>query len=103
MYKHRITEQVKYGHFGEYYELLTEFDTLLTEKGFRPFTAWAPTVGTANEIVLETDYPDLIQFDKQTRAILTDSECMKSIRRMAELTVQGTTRDELLETAYQIA
>jgi hypothetical protein len=66
-------------------------------------TAWAPYAGSMNQVVMESDYKDLATLDKEARAFQQDADCMKLWRRMGEVSVQGKTYVEILETAYQIA
>jgi hypothetical protein len=98
MYRFRVTVQVRYGHFKEYYELLMRLNEISRERGWVEFTYWAPTVGIGNELVGEADYPDLAAFQKESDAFQLDSEAMEVLRESGEHIVQGSARTELLET-----
>ena len=65
---------------------------------FRPeSTTWTPAVGTSNDAVLETEYPDLATFEKFNHAFQSDPESMKVFRGAAGIVVQGSAHDELIE------
>jgi hypothetical protein len=98
MYRLRLTSQVKYGHFKEYYELSTKLNELIRERGWTEPRLWTPTVGIGNEVVAEWDYPDLATVQKEGDAFATDAEAMELNRSFAEHVVQGSVRSELLET-----
>jgi hypothetical protein len=98
MYRVRLTAQVKYGHFKEYYELSKKLNELSRQRGWTEYRLWVPTVGIGNEMVAEWDYPDLATFQKEGDAFMTDAEAMELNRSFAEHVVQGSVRSELLET-----
>jgi hypothetical protein len=103
MYRQRINQQVLYGQFREY---MTVAETLIArrrELGLAEATVWAPTFGTANEVIWETDYPDLATFERENEAFYSDAEAMEQWRQLWQLAVQGSTRDELLSEAPRIA
>ena len=56
MYRHRFYVQVKYGHFKENLMVWEQLNELARSRGWPESTFWAPTVGTANEFIVETDY-----------------------------------------------
>jgi hypothetical protein len=97
MYRHRAYAQVIYGHFNEFLKATEELNAIARKKGWPESTIWTPVVGTGNEAVLETDYPDLATFEKINRAFQSDSESMKIYRGTAGLVVQGSARDEIFE------
>jgi hypothetical protein len=103
MYRQRICQQVLYGQFREYTEIAEEVIALRRKLGLSAPMLWAPTFGTANEVVWEIDYPDLATFQRENEAFYSDAEAMKQWRRLWQLAVQGSTRDELLEQAPHIA
>jgi len=97
MYRHRAYAQVIYGHFNEFLKATEELNAIARKKGWPESTIWTPVVGTGNEAVLETDYPDLASFERINRAFQSDSESMKIYRGTAGLVVQGSVRDEIFE------
>lgn len=103
MYRHQMRQQVLYGHFREFLETCEELNAVTRARGWRESSFWVPTIGTANEIIIEAEYPDLATFEKENRAFYSDPECMKLVRRLAELVAQGTVRDEILEPAPHLA
>ena len=84
-------------------EIAKEVIALRQKLGLATPTLWAPTFGTANEVVWELDYPDLAAFQHENEAFYSDADAMKQWRRLWQLAVQGSIRDELLEEAPRIA
>jgi hypothetical protein len=103
MYRQRIRQQILYGQFREYMEIAEEVFELRMKLGLATPTLWAPTFGTANEVVWETDYADLATFQRENEIFYSDVEAMKQWRRLWQLAVQGSIQDELLEQAPRIA
>ena len=103
MYQQRIRQQVLYGQFRDYLNIAEEVIALRRKLGLATATLWTPTVGTANEIVWQIEYSDLATFQRENKAFHSDPEVMEKWRRLWQLAVQGSTRDELLEEAPHIA
>jgi hypothetical protein len=102
VYRFRFTVQVRYGHFKEHLEGWQQLNEIARSRGWVESTFWAPTVGTANEFVVEMDYPDLATFQREGDAFSSDVEAMTLFRSMSEFVVDGSGRTELLETAPQL-
>jgi hypothetical protein len=103
MYRHRIRQQILYGQFREYMEIAEEVIALRRKLGLAAASLWAPTFGTANEVVWETEYADLATFQRENQAFYSDVEAMKQWRLLWQHAVQGSVQDELLEEAPPIA
>ncbi len=103
MYRQRIRQQVLYGQFREYMEVANEVIALRQKLGLATPVLWVPMFGTGNEVVWEIDYPDLATFQRENEAFYSDADVMKQWRRLWQHAVQGSTHDELLEEAPQIA
>jgi hypothetical protein len=103
MYRARFSVEVRYGHFAEYLKSAEQLNEIARARGWVESTFWTPAVGTANEFIAETDYPDLATFEKEGDAFQSDAEAMQLVRNSAEHVVQGTGRSELLQTAPQLA
>ena len=103
MYQQRIRQQVLYGQFRDYMKIAEEVIALRRKLGLAAAILWVPTVGTANEVVWQIDYPDLATFQSENETFHSDAEVMKQWRRLWQHAVQGSTRDELLEEAPHIA
>lgn len=103
MYRQRIRQQVLYGQFREYLEIAEAVVTRRQALGLSAARLWAPVVGVANEVVWEVDYPDLATFERENAAFYGDAEAMQQWRALWQLTVEGSTRDELLQEAPRIA
>src|SRR4051794_6791765 len=103
MYRHRIRQQIHYGQFREYREIAEEVIARRAKLGLAASTLWAPTFGTANEVVWEIDYPDLATYERENEAFYSDAEVMDGWRRLWQHTVQGSIQDELLVEAPHTA
>ena len=103
MYRQRIRQQILYGRFREYTEIAAKLISLREKLGLAPATLWVPTVGTANEIVWEIDYPDLATFERDNESFYSNAEAIEQWRLLWQITVQGSTHDELLQEAPLIA
>ena len=103
MYRHRFYAQIVYGHFKENLEVWERLNELARSRGWAESTFWAPTVGTGNQFIVETDYPDLTTFQRQSEAFFADSEAMTLFRSTSEHVVEGSAHDEILQTAPQLA
>jgi hypothetical protein len=97
MYRHRLYQQVKYGHFNEFLKINDELNAIARKKGWPESTAFTPVVGTGNSIVLEAEYADLATFERVNRAFQTDPESMKIYRGSADIVVQWSAHDEIFE------
>jgi hypothetical protein len=103
MYRQRMRQQVVYGQFREYRQIAELVMARRRELGLAEQRLWAPVVGAGNEIVWETDYPDLATFERENDAFNADVEAMKQWRALWQLAVPGSTHDELLQEAPRIA
>jgi hypothetical protein len=103
MYRQRIRQQILDGQFREYMEIAEEVIALRGKLGLAAAVVWAPVVGTANEVIWEIDYPDLATFERENEAFYSNADVMTQWRQLWQLTVQGSTQDELLGEAPRIA
>ncbi len=99
MYRHRIRQQVLYGHFREFMQIADELNSIARARGWRESTIWTPTVGTSNEVIIEAEYPDLATFEQEDQAFISDPDAMKLLRSLSQHVVQGSAQSELLEPA----
>lgn len=97
MYRHRAYQQVVYGRFNDFLKIVDELNAVARKRGWPVSSVWSPVVGTGNEAVIEEDYADLASFATVSSAFQSDAEAMKLYRGMAQVVVQGSAHDELLE------
>lgn len=103
MHRHQLHVKVQLGRFRDYYDVITNMNETLESKGMTPVQIWAPTAGAEmNTVILVTDHASLVEWDREMKQFMTDPEVMKLWRESAEY-VEGHPREELWETAYQIA
>ena len=103
MYRQRTRQQILYGQFREYMTVAEEVIARRRKLGLAESILWAPTFGTANEVVWEINYPDLATYQRENEAFYSDADVMKQWRRLWQHAVQGSIKDELLEEAPHIA
>jgi len=103
MVRSRFIVQVRYGHFAEYLKAGEQLNEIARARGWAEATFWVSAAGTANELIVDVDLPDLATFEREGEAQSSDAEWMKVVRGTADLVVQGTGRSELLLTAPQLA
>jgi hypothetical protein len=97
VYRHRLYQQVIYGHFNEFLKANDELNAIARKKGWPQSTIWMPVVGTGNDVVVETEYADLATFERVNHAFQSDPDSMKIFRGTAGIVVQGSVHDELFE------
>jgi hypothetical protein len=103
MYRHRIRQQILYGQFRDYLGVAGDVMARREKLGLAASRLWAPAFGNANEVVWETDYPDLATYEREHAAFYSDPEAMEQWRQLWQHAEQGSTHDELLMEAPQIA
>ncbi len=97
MYRHRAYQQVVYGRFNDFLKIVEGLNAVARKHGWPESTVWSGVVGTGNEAVVEEEYSDLASFAKVTAAFESDAEAMKLFRSLANLIVQGSAHDELIQ------
>jgi hypothetical protein len=97
MYRHRTYQQVIYGRFNDFFKTVEGLNAVAHKRGWPESTVWAPVVGTSNEAVIEAEYSDLATFARVSTTFQADAEAMKLFRELAQLVVQGSAHDELVE------
>ena len=60
------------------------------------------TVGIFNELIIETDYPSLADFEKSQKVMYGDPEIVKQLMRVNEASIPGKGWSELLELAETV-
>lgn len=103
MVRERVIQTIKYGYFREARDGLEELARLCGEKGLRVLTCWAPVAGVVNELIIETEFESLAEFEREQLAFFSDAEIMKRWRDVAQYIVEGSGRAELLESAPALA
>ena len=97
MYRHRAYQQVVYGRFNDFLKTVEELNAVAHKRGWPESSVWTPVVGVGNEAVIEAEHSDLASFARVNSAFQADAEAMKLFRGLAQVVVQGSARDELIE------
>ena len=103
MVRERVIQTVKYGKFREARDAIEELNQACKQKGLRELTCWAPVAGVSNEIIIETEYGSLADFEREQAAFYSDPDTMKAWRSVAEYIIEGSGRSELIESAPALA
>ena len=103
MVRSRTIWTIKYGHFREALEVLTELNRVCGEKGMESSTFWGPLAGINNEIIIETEYESLADFERANATFYADPDVMSLWRSIAQYVIEGSGRSELIETAPSLA
>jgi hypothetical protein len=98
MYHARLTVQVKAGRFKEHLAIIEKMNALTRTRGWTEATYWIPTVGIANQVVSEFEYPDLATMEREGAASFSDPEMMALVKDAVDCIVDGSIRSELFQT-----
>jgi len=98
MYKARLIVQVKAGRFKEHLGILEKMNALAQSRGWTEATYLIPTVGVANQVISEFEYPDLATFEQEGGASFSDPEMMALVKDAVDCIVDGSIRSELFQT-----
>jgi len=85
--------------WNEALDLIREVDEIQAAAGRATGTVWTQVVGQFNEIVIETDYPDLSTYERESGAMMSDPATMKLFSRFEEVTVTEKGYNELFMSA----
>ena len=96
-YRTRMIAMIKYGHFGEYLKMVKKLDEIGRARGWAAARLFVPTAGAGNELIIESEYPDLATLQKEHEEFYADEQAFQVFRSGAEHIVEGSVRSELLE------
>lgn len=103
MYRYVQSCEIRYGHWNEAMSACDELNKLASDKGLRPMRLLAPVVGHDNQLVLEAEFEDLTQYERETEQFYGDADLMAAFRRLAAETVQGSSETSLYMDAPHLA
>jgi hypothetical protein len=92
MYRMHQRWEVLYGHFADYIKNIEECNAIARKRGWVEFTAWSPTTGKANVVVLMSEYPDYATYKQEEDAAQADPAFMKAWREGSQFLVQAQAR-----------
>ena len=88
--------------WNEMATLHAEFNKLLESKGMTMATLWTQSWGPFNELVIETDYPDLATYEKERSMFMEDPDFGPLLERMTKASVPNWGHSEMWETASTV-
>ncbi len=103
MYRYAQSCEVLYGHWNEAMTACDELNKLASDKGIRPARVLAPVVGHDNWLILEIEYDDLAQYQRETARFYGDADLMGAYRKLAAQVVQGTSESTLYMDAPHVS
>jgi hypothetical protein len=103
MIRWRLHGEIQYGKFREELEIWKQIGELTIKRGWPKLSVWSPVVGTGNKLIVEADYPDMATWERVNGEFLSDAEVMGLFRQAATYVIQGTSFDELLSAAPELA
>jgi len=104
MYRERALIRVTAEGWNGAIETYTRLNQIARERGWQQMTIWTQTFGPFGELVIETDYPDLDTYERETRAFFADEECMKlTMEGMTNLRQEAGGHNELWQRAEAVA
>ena len=103
MIRWRLHGEIQYGKFREELEIWKQIGELTIKRGWPKLTVWSPVVGQSNLIIVEADFPDMAAWERVNNEALTDAEYMGLFRQAATYVIQGTSFDELVSAAPELA
>ena len=103
MIRYRNIYTATYGHYADVLSLYEQLNEVSQSRGWRTATFLAPTVGEANVLIAEYEFPDLATFEAESKASMSDPEWMKIYRAIYQHVYPQSARTELLEEAPHLA
>lgn len=103
MVRYRLHGEIEYGKFREALEIWKQIAELSVKRGWPKLTVWSPVVGQGNIMIIEADYPDMATWERVNGEFLSDAEVMGLFRQTAAYVTQGSSYDELLSAAPDLA
>ena len=85
--------------WNEALDLIREIDEIQAAADRATGTVWTQVVGQFNEIIIETDFPDLATYQRENEALMSDPAALKLFPRFDEITVADKGYNELFMTA----
>lgn len=85
--------------WNEFLDLVHQIDEVQIAAGRATGTVWTQVVGQFNEIIIETDHPDLATYERESEAVMSDPAVLKLFPRIQEITVADKGYSELFMTA----
>jgi hypothetical protein len=101
--RYRLHGEIEYGKFREALDIWKQLAELSVKRGWPKLTVWSPVVGQGNIMIVEADYPDMATWERVNIEFMSDSEVMGLFRQTAAYVTQGTSYDELLSAAPDLA
>jgi hypothetical protein len=103
MYRARLIVEVKIGRFKDYTEICEKANDLAKARGWAESTTWVTAFGTLNEVIVDTEYPDLATLEREQEAFNTDPEARELVISAVDCIVQGSGRSELISSIPALA
>jgi hypothetical protein len=90
MIRHRYHQTVTLGRFNDALSWARELDQAVAQAGLPQARLLMPGVGPINQLILETEYASLADWEKAAETFFGTAEVMSVYRRGIELVCPGT-------------
>lgn len=77
MYRVRNVIKVTSDGWNAAIENVQQVNAIAQQRGWQEATVWTQSFGPFGELCIEIDYPDLATYERESRALWADEECMK--------------------------
>jgi hypothetical protein len=88
--------------WNEMTDLHGEMNALIDRKGMTRSTLWTQSWGPFNELVIETDYPDLATYEKERSMMFADPDFRPLLDRAQAARLPNWGHSEMWESATQV-
>jgi hypothetical protein len=102
MIQFQMRAVVKYGKFREYHSAMEQLNEIARLRGWAAMRLFVPVAGLNNEYIVQAEYPNLAEYERENAEFSSDAEAMKVFRSTSELVIEGTSRSELFDEATTI-
>jgi hypothetical protein len=100
VYRHRLHITVKdHEGWNTLLDVNEQINVIAARHNLPQGVPWTLTVGIFNEIVIETEYATLADFESAQKVMYSDPDIGKQLVRVNDAAVQGKGWSELLELA----
>ena len=103
MFRERVFFKVEdVNGWNEMSALCDEINAHLEKKGMITSTLWTQSWGPFNEVVIETDYPDLATYEKERSMMMSDADLVPLFERVEKIRVPNWGHNEMWENAEPV-
>ena len=103
MIRVRTQMRARLGHFNQVLQNSQQLNELARKNGWAESRFWVAQTGRANTFVVETDFPSMADYERESEATYASEEWMRLIRANVDHVVPGSVRSQIYREAEAIA